>query len=192
MDPACPDGRRGVQRVLPRRGWRLALALLIVVPATALALGSHLGDRRAGWHQPWMRPALVELRTGLPRDALLVVPPGDLDTPVFLARDAFDMDKVDGAVRGYDPVELARRHALVDTLYRAGRVESRAGPCPGTHGAAGLRGLARPGKPWQARTPGVPLRNPRVSRTFSLAERSRSKSEQKACLPAKLEVLGTA
>ena len=141
-----------------RGGWRSVVALLVLVPATGLALGSHFADRRAGWRQPWQEPAMVELRQGLPRNALLVVPPGDLDTPVFLARDAFDMDKFDGLVRGYDPIEMARRHALVDTLYRAGRLEPAL--------SAALEATGRPAyavwpdqaQPWQARTPGLLLR----------------------------------
>jgi hypothetical protein len=142
--------RGNVQRVL---------ALLILVPASALALGSRITDPRTAWHQPWMKPSMVELRRTLPREALLVVPPGDLDTPIFLQRDAFDMDKVDGEVRGYDPAELAVRHALIDTLYRTGRLD----------GALRNR-LVRTGRPvyavwpnqsgqeWMRRTPGVPLR----------------------------------
>jgi hypothetical protein len=69
------------------------------------------------------------------------------------------MDKVDGDVRGYDPAELAVRHALIDTLYRTGRLD----------GALRDR-LVRTGRPvyavwpnqsgqeWMRRTPGVPLR----------------------------------
>ena len=156
--PLALTGGAAFAAFCARGGWRLAVALLIVVPATALALGSHLGDRRAGWRQPWQRPALTALRAGLPRDALLVVPPGDLDSPVFLDRDAFDMDKVDGVVRGYDPAELARRHALVDTLYRTGRLEPalvRALEATGRPAYAIWPDQARP---WQAKTPGVPLR----------------------------------
>jgi hypothetical protein len=128
---------------------------LILIPATALALGSRIADPRMSRHQPWTRPSMVELRKTLPRDALLVVPPGDLDTPVFLQRDAFDMDKPDGDMRGYDPAELALRHALIDTLYRTGRLDP-----------ALKASLARVGRPvyavwpdhqrdWQPRTPGV-------------------------------------
>ena len=136
-----------------------ALALLVLLPATLLALGSRVADPKAAWRQPWQRNGMLELRAGLPRNALLVVPPGDLDTPVFLERDAFDIDKVDGDVRGYDPAELARRHALVDSLYAAGRLD----PALGTR-------LARTGRPvyaiwpdmtgpdWQRKTPGTALR----------------------------------
>jgi hypothetical protein len=141
-----------------RGSWRLAVALLILVPATALALGSHLGDQRAGWRQPWQRPALAELRRDLPNGALLVVPPGDLDTPVFLARDTYDMDKVDGVVRGYDPVELAHRHALVDTLYRTGRLDAALTIALERTGRPAYAVWPDQGKAWQARTPGVPLR----------------------------------
>jgi hypothetical protein len=138
-----------------RSAARLVLAALLLLPATVLALGTRAGDPRRAWRQPWDRPALVQLRAALPGNALLVVPPGDIDTPVFLARDLFDTDKVDGFVRGYDPAELARRHALVDTLYRAGRLEP-----------ALARRLVATGRPvyavwpdherdWQPRTPGV-------------------------------------
>ena len=135
------------------------LALLILIPATALALGARVADPRTSRHQPWMRPSMVELRKTLPLDALLVVPPGDLDTPVFLQRDAFDMDKVDGDMRGYDPAELGLRHALVDTLYGTGRLDPRL--------QASLARVGRPvyavwpnqsGQAWMAHTPGVPLR----------------------------------
>ncbi|MEP7028757.1 MAG: hypothetical protein ABI960_09205 [Candidatus Eisenbacteria bacterium] len=145
---------------IARRGEpaRIALAALLLAPATTLALGSRAGDARSGWRQPWNRPALAQLRAALPKDALLVVPPGDLDTPIFLARDTFDEDKIDGLVRGYDPAELATRHALVDTLYRAGRLEPAL--------AARLAASERPvyaiwpdrTQAWQARTPGVPQR----------------------------------
>jgi hypothetical protein len=140
------------------RAVRVAAYLLVLVPATALSLAARTFDARAAVRQPWNAPALVALRAGLPRDALLVVPPGDIDTPVFLARDAFDIDKADGFVRGYDPAELSTRHALVDTLYRAGRLEPAL--------ASRLRATGRPvyavwpdqSLPWATRTPGANLR----------------------------------
>jgi hypothetical protein len=156
--PLALTGGAAFAAFAARGRWRLVLALLVLGPATLLALGSRLADPRVAWRQPWQRAALVQLRAGLPRDALLVVPPGDLDTPVFLERDAYDMDKIDGVVRGYDPVELARRHALVDTLYRAGRFDPAL--------AKRLEATGRPvfaiwpdqARAWQARTPGVGLR----------------------------------
>lgn len=137
---------------------RVAAIVLVLLPATALSLASRALDPRAGIRQPWNDPGIAALRDGLPRDALLVVPPGDIDTPVFLARDTFDEDKIDGLVRGYDPAELATRHALVDTLYRAGRLE----PALVTRLVATRRPVyvvwPDPGLAWEARTPGAGLR----------------------------------
>jgi hypothetical protein len=145
---------------LARRGLvsRAVIVALVLVPPTLLALTSRARDPRTAWHQPWNRSSLTRLRAGLPRDAILIVPPGDIDSPVFLARDTFDEDKIDGFVRGYDPFELDRRHALVDTLYRAGRLAP-----------ALVSRLVASGRPvyavwpdmdrdWQARVPGVPQR----------------------------------
>jgi hypothetical protein len=146
---------------LARRGrwarWSLALALLL--PVNGLALTSRLADVRNQWRQPWDDPALARARELLPAEALLVVPPGDIDTPVFLERDTWDIDKADGSVRGYPAGELAARHALVDTLFRTGRLDSTL--------ARRLRAIGRPvyavwpdqtGPPWQRRTPGSVLR----------------------------------
>ena len=140
--------------------FRALIALLMLAPPTLLVLGSRALDPRSGWRQPWNDPALVRLRASLPGNALLVVPPGDIDTPVFLARDAYDIDKIDGVVRGYDPAEMATRHALIDTLYRRGRLEPVL--------AERLEATRRPVYAiwpnqtgivsWQTRTPGVPQR----------------------------------
>ena len=147
----------GVAR-LPRTLGVLLVAL-VLVPPTALVLGARVRDPRGAWRQPWSDPGIVRLRAALPGNALLVVPPGDIDTPVFLARDTFDEDKFDGFARGYDPAELAARHALVDTLYRSGRL------APALQ--ARLEATGRPvyaiwpdqaGLAWQRRTPGVPQR----------------------------------
>jgi hypothetical protein len=136
----------------------VAAIVLVLLPATALSLSSRALDPRAALRQPWNDPGMAALRDGLPREALLVVPPGDIDTPVFLARDAFDEDKTDGIVRGYDPDELATRHALVDTLYRAGRLE----PALVTRLFATRRPIyvvwPDQGLAWAARTPGAELR----------------------------------
>ncbi len=138
---------------------RVAFTALVLVPPTALALGARVLDARSAWRQPWNDAGMARLRARLPADALLVVPPGDIDTPIFLARDSFDEDKIDGFVRGYDPAELAARHVLVDTLYRSGRLS----PALGER----LEATGRPvyaiwpdqtGPAWQQRTPGVPQR----------------------------------
>jgi hypothetical protein len=141
------------------RGARFALAALVLVPPTGLALGARVLDPRFAWRQPWQEPGMARLRAELPADALLIVPPGDIDTPIFLARDAFDEEKIDGFVRGYDPDELIARRALVDSLYRAGVVSQVL--------LDRLTEFGRPvyavwpdqaGPAWQARTPGVPQR----------------------------------
>jgi len=141
------------------RGARFALAALVLVPPTLLALGARALDPRFAWRQPWQEPGMARLRAELPPDALLIVPPGDIDTPIFLARDVFDEEKIDGFVRGYDPGELVARRALVDSLYRAGVVSQAL--------LDRLSGFGRPvyaiwpdqaGPEWQGRTPGVPQR----------------------------------
>jgi hypothetical protein len=99
---------------------RWALALALFVPVNGLALVSRAFDRQASLRQSWSLADHVWLRQHLPREAVLVTPPGDIDTGVFLGADQYFGLDVDAQLRGYARDEMGARRRLVERLFGEG------------------------------------------------------------------------
>jgi len=134
---------------------KVALALLLFAPVNGFLWISRAVDYRASWRQPWDIPAHATLREALPGNAVLIVPPGDIDTGNFLERDVYHVAKPDAAFRGYPVDEMKRRQEIVERLYRTGSLAPE--------DPARLGELGRPifavwpnldAIPWRERSPG--------------------------------------
>jgi len=134
---------------------KIALALLLFAPVSGFLWISRAVDYRVSWRQPWDIPAHATLRSGLPGNTVLIVPPGDIDTSNFLRRDLYHVEKPDAMLRGYPVHEMKRREEIVQRLYRAGTLSAD----DQTH----LEKLGRPifavwpnldAIPWRERSPG--------------------------------------
>jgi hypothetical protein len=99
---------------------RFALVVLLFLPVNGLALASRVTDPRVSSRQPWDWPDFLWLRRTLPEDAVLLVPPRDIDLGVFAQRDQYDGIAGDAQLRGYAEAEIGARQALVAQVFAEG------------------------------------------------------------------------
>lgn len=102
---------------------RIVLLILLFVPVNGFALMSRITDPHAAAKQPWHLPAHVWMRRRLPRGAVLLTPPGDMNISVFARRAQYYGDAALGQLRGYPIDELHARRRLLERLYRRGDID---------------------------------------------------------------------
>jgi hypothetical protein len=105
-----------LHRILAARpvAWRAVVLLLLFLPVNGLALGSRALDPHTRGRQPWNEPGYVWARAHLPKDAVLVTPPGDWDTGGFAERDQYYTLDHAALQLGYPFEEIdARRRILL-------------------------------------------------------------------------------
>ena len=99
---------------------RVLLVVLLFAPVNGLALLARLADPGVTIRQPWQRADFRWMRAELPADAVLLVPPRDIDIGVFAQRGQYYGIDSDAQLRGYAPEDLAARRGLIERVFSKG------------------------------------------------------------------------
>ncbi len=101
---------------------RILLALLLFLPVNGLVFASRALDPHAAARMPWGLAGFEFLRARTPKDAVLVVQPGDWESAGFGDRDQYWSLGHPAEQLGYDEHEIAARADLSRRLFTTGRL----------------------------------------------------------------------
>ena len=101
---------------------RLLLALALFLPVNGLALASRAFDPHNTATLPFDLPGFAWVRSETPKDAVLLVQPGDWESAGFGERDQYYSLGHPAIQLGYDQAEIAARDELTRRLFTTGRL----------------------------------------------------------------------
>jgi hypothetical protein len=101
---------------------RVLIALLCFVPVNGLALASRALDPHNAAAVPWDLPGFAWLREQAPKDAVLLVQPGDWESMGFGQRDQYYSEGHPTVQLGYDLHEYEARKELATRFFATGHL----------------------------------------------------------------------